>query len=250
MRPDLRPCVRPAARARAFFSFSLFEKKEMRETPASFARRLGVHKATVTRAIQSGRLTRGDDGLLDVDDSLRSWEATKAGTRPDVAARHQRARSPASATANHAQARAPQNASSAPPQAPQATPAAAHDPAEGQEQVHDHADQPAPMPGRQQHYAAIRIGAQNNLIKLGIALRTHRRYPLASIRAEALALGGVLRASLDRLVDQTAPRLALLTTTEQRQALLAAEANSLRRALRRELPRALRRLRDTGKDKP
>lgn len=223
----------------------------MRETPAAFARRLVVHKATVTRAIQSGRLSRGADGLLDVDDSLRSWEATKAGTRPDVAARHQRARSPARATASTAPASAPQTAHSAPPQAPQAANTASHDQDAGQEQdPPDHADQPAPMPGRQQHYAAIRIGAQNNLIKLGIALRTHRRYPLASIRAEALALGGVLRASLERLVDQTAPRLALLTTTEQRQALLAAEANSLRRALRRELPRALRRLRDTGKDKP
>jgi len=215
----------------------------MKENAAAFARRLGVHKSNVTRAIQSGRLIRDADGLLDIAANLLRWQETKAGTRPDVSARHERARgatSPAKAPATPNLAPRPENSFSAPSD----TVAAAAD-------LSDDDNNPTePPPGRQQHYAALRIGAQNNLLKLAIALRTHRRYPLAGIRAEALALGGSLRAALERLVDQTAPRLALLDNTADRQALIAAETNSLRRAMRSELPRALRRLRDTGNYKP
>jgi hypothetical protein len=59
----------------------------MTETPSEFARRLGVNKSTVCRAIQEGRLL-ASGGKLDVADNLRRWEATKPGTRADVAARH------------------------------------------------------------------------------------------------------------------------------------------------------------------
>jgi len=59
----------------------------LRETPAAFARRLGVHKSTISRAIAAGRLHL-DGGFLDVDASMRLWQATKPGLRPDVLARH------------------------------------------------------------------------------------------------------------------------------------------------------------------
>src|SRR5574337_1226193 len=62
----------------------------------------------------------------------------------------------------------------------------------------------------------------------------------------ALALGATLRSAIERLIDQTAPRLAVLPAAE-RQALLAAEIAPLRRLLRGEFPRALRRIRQESR---
>ncbi len=70
------------------------ETSRLLETPAAFARRLGVHKSTISRAISAGRLVL-DGGFLDVEVSLRLWQATKPGLRPDVLARHAAKRSPA-----------------------------------------------------------------------------------------------------------------------------------------------------------
>lgn len=202
-----------------------------RERPSSFARLLGVHKSTVTRAIASGRLIIGDDGRLDVAENLKRWESTRSGTRPDVAARHQAHRIAAGIVTP---APAPEIAS-----ATQETPAVA-----SIQQTADQAESEETL----QDYQTRKITAENNLVKLGMALRAHRCYPLDDIRREALTIGATLRASLERLVDQTAPRLAIMTTPQERLALLQQEVARLRAITNAEFPRALRRLR-TRSDK-
>lgn len=58
------------------------------ETRAAFARRIGWHKSSVTRAVQDGRVVLTADGKrVDVEASLVRIEATR-GTRHDVADRH------------------------------------------------------------------------------------------------------------------------------------------------------------------
>ena len=58
-------------------------------------------------------------------------------------------------------------------------------------------------------YTQALLASQNALARLSIQLRTHKRYPADAIHDEAQALGATLRGALERLVDQTAPRLAV-----------------------------------------
>ena len=199
---------------------------ESRETPAAFARRLGVNKSTVCRAIQSGRLILVD-GLLDVASSLHRWKNTKTGQRPDVAARHAADRRSAN---------------------PAATPEEIAPPAPAEESPLTMPDDGADSgpPSLATHTQEL-LAAQNAMARLSIQLRTHKRYPLESISREAQALGATLRSALERLVDQTAPRLAVQQDPDTRRATLAGEVARLRRLLRQEMPRALRRLRSEGK---
>lgn len=198
---------------------------ERRETPAAFARRLGVNKSTISRAIRTGRLIL-EDGLLDIDSSLQRWKNTKTGQRPDVAARH---------AANRLEAN-PKHISAeiAPPT-----------PAESSHPLPDAAAGSGPP--SLATYTQELLSAQNALARLLIQLRTHKRYPLESIQREAQALGATFRGALERLVDQTAPRLAVQTDPNTRRATLDGEVARLRRLLRKEMPRALRRLRSEGK---
>lgn len=210
-----------------------------RENAAAFARRLGVNRSTVSRAIADGRLI-AVAGWLDVAVNLQRWQDTKTGARPDVAARH-----------------AAQRALAMPNPAPEAENAAQREsaavlrailqddtPEDGETDDRDSQADDAAAPHTLQHYAALKLAAQNDLVRLGMALRAHRRYPLDNIRKEAYSLGGTLRSALERLVDQTAPRLAMADPAD-RAAILAEEAAKLRRLLRREPLRALRRLRQT-----
>lgn len=51
---------------------------EERITRAEFARRAGVNKSTVTRWIENGRITLGDDGLLDEAEAHRQRDASES----------------------------------------------------------------------------------------------------------------------------------------------------------------------------
>ena len=53
------------------------------------------------------------------------------------------------------------------------------------------------------------LAAQNAMARLSIQLRTHKRYPLESISREAQSPRRHAAQRLERLVDQTAPRLAV-----------------------------------------
>ncbi len=209
-----------------------------RENAAAFARRLGVNRSTVSRAIADGRLI-AVAGWLDVAVNLQRWQDTKTGARPDVAARQAAQRALAMPNAPAAE-NAPQRESAA------VLRAILQDdtPEEGETDDRDSPADDGSAPHTLQHYAALKLAAQNDLVRLGMALRAHRRYPLENLRKEAHSLGGTLRSALERLVDQTAPRLAMADPSG-RAAILAEEAAKLRRLLRREPLRALRRLRQT-----
>lgn len=188
------------------------------ETQAQFARRLGVNRSTINRHIAAGRVVVVGK-RIDVEPSLARL-AQVTGTRPDVAARHAAARTP----------------EALPPQ-PQA-PSPAHEP------LDDNTDGASFDRAR---YKAAAMQFENSQIKLEMALRRGVRLPLADVKREAAALGAVLRAALERLVDQTAPRLAVMTATPARAALIHAELRQVRRTLRGEFPRALRRLREVAR---
>lgn len=228
------------------------EASPLRETPAAFARRLGVHKSTISRAIAAGRLHL-DGGFLDVDASLRLWQATKPGLRPDVLARHAAKRGqaipeayPSSVTPRSAPARLGDNAEAA-----EYAVADVGDADDLSEILADAAAEPAPAAAdgapRLADYTQALLASQNALARLSIQLRTHKRYPADAIQDEAQALGATLRGALERLVDQTAPRLAVQSDPGARRALLEEQVKALGRTLRREMPRALRRLRLAGK---
>lgn len=193
------------------------------ESRAAFARRLGVARSTVTRAAQDGRLVLvGEE--IDVEASIARWHAT-AGARSDVAARHA------------AQRGAPLPGASQPQGKPAEAPQEA---ASGLELPE------TPSDAGRARYKAMALHYENQAIKLQMALNRGRRHRLAAVKREALALGATLRSAIERLIDQTAPRLAVLPAAE-RQALLAAEIAPLRRLLRGEFPRALRRIRQESR---
>lgn len=215
------------------------------EHASAFARRLGVNRSTISRAIQSGRLLVDDRGLLDVQINMHRWAETIASKRPDVAARHQDARSPedqASYAAAQVIAQAQRTATHA--HLPELSPREQ----DGLLDATETEDQAADLhlsiePGTLNWWMAQKIRAQNDLVLLEMGMRAHRRYDLADITHEARAIGAVLRLAFDRMVDQIAPTLALQKAPERRHALIQSEVATVRRVIRLEFPRSLRRLR-------
>lgn len=202
------------------------------ETKAAFARRLNWNRSTVTRAAQSGRLVMVGN-QVDVESSLARLQATQ-GARTDVAARHAAER----AAPNPTPAPTPKNGTA--PQIAHAEP--------NQNNVGNRALEPdEPGPPTDGHsrarYKAIALQYENQQIKLGMAIARGLRFPRKNVAREATALGAILRSGLERVIDQTAPRLAVTTDPARRHALLDAELRLITRAVTAEFPRALRRLR-------
>lgn len=200
----------------------------MTETKAQFAKRIGVHKSTITRAAHAGRLVMAGDRVL-VAESLARWHATKGG-RDDVAARHAVERGAAipEAIPSH------ENGATA-PVAPHAT---HRNPAEPE-------GNPDADPTRTDWKAAA-IAADNALVRLEMDLRRGLRLPLAAVGQEAQGLGATLRAGIERIIDQVAPRLAVERDAIARRRILRDELRRLRRVIKREIPRGLRRIRASG----
>lgn len=189
------------------------------ETRADFARRLGVNRSTITRAAAAGRLVM-QGGMVEVEASLARWHETKGG-RTDVEARH--------AAQRGAEVSLPQ---------------AVGDRATGAQQdaTEGNADSESRV-----RWKSLGMEYENKTIMLEMSLRRGLRYQLPAARREAAGLGATVRAALERLIDQTAPRLAVVADQGQRQQILAAELARIRRTVKVELPRALRRLRESGK---
>lgn len=197
------------------------------ENRAKFAARLGVARSTITRAVQAGRLVLHESGHILVEPSLKRWHETKGG-RDDVEARH--AKNRGAAIPLHQTGA--ENATAAPETRNARATNAADDTIEG---------------GTRASYKAAALKYENDAIKLEIALRRGHRYLLTTIRGEALGIGGTLRASIERLIDQTAPRLAVLTDPAARRQLLTAESAAIARVIKNEFPRALRRMQREAK---
>lgn len=197
------------------------------ETKAAFARRLNWNRSTVTRAAQAGRLVMVGS-LVDVEASLARLQSTEGG-RADVAARHAAERGQGGATP----APAAQNATAA-----QKTPRTPEIDAASMGDVAGATDG-----GSRARYKAMVLHFENQQIKLGMAMARGLRFAHQDVTREATAMGAIVRSAIERVIDQTAPRLAVMTAADRRRHLLATELRAVRRALRAEFPRALRRLR-------
>lgn len=201
------------------------------ENMAAFARRLGVNKSTITRAAQAGRIVLNERGLVEVEASMERWCATK-GNRPDVAARHaaQRGAEVQTPTQPSDSATAPQIS------ATDGQPGATHS---------------LPLPdseGRARH-KAVALQYENDTIKLEMELRRGQRYLVEDAKREGHGIGATLRAAMERLIDQTAPRLAVMRSEAERRHLIAAELRRMRSVVKTDLSRAMRRLRQAGAKK-
>lgn len=200
------------------------------ENKAAFARRLNWNRSTVTRAAQAGRLVMSGN-LVDVEASLARLKATEGG-RADVAARHAAERGQGGA--EHTPPA--QNATTTQKLARTADPAAAPipDPAAATDGV------------SRARYKAMVLHYENQQIKLAMAMARGLRFTRKDAAREASALGGIIRSAIERVIDQIAPRLAVMTDPAARRHLITAELRAIRRTLRAEFPRALRRLRSAA----
>ena len=200
----------------------------MIETKAAFARRIGINKSNVTRAAQAGRIVLTPGGMVDVEKSVQRWYETKGG-RDDVAARHAENRQAAGSVP---QPKA-ENGTAARFTATAAQPAGDGNATGGDGNTRT-------------RYKAVAMQYENQSIKLEMALRRGLRYPLALVKREAFGIGSSLRAAVERVIDQCAPRLAVMTSDLDRRRLIDAELRRLRWMVKAELPRALRRMRGSG----
>lgn len=200
----------------------------MIETKAAFARRIGINKSNVTRAAQAGRIVLTPGGMVEVEKSVQRWYETKGG-RDDVAARHAENRQ---AVGQGPQPKA-ENGTAARFTATAAQPAGDGNATGGDGNTRT-------------RYKAVAMQYENQSIKLEMALRRGLRYPLALVKRESLGIGSSLRAAVERVIDQCAPRLAVMSSDLDRRRLLEAELRRLRWSVKAELPRALRRMRGSG----
>lgn len=173
-------------------------------TKSAFAAQQGWRPSYVSKLIQQGRIVL-DGSLVDVEKSLQRIAETKGG-RADVAERN------------------------------------------AQERAGDKQNAKLDMPldalhaGSRAHYKALAMQFENNLQKLNMALDKGMRFKNADIRSEAQGIGNTLRAAMERLVDTTAPRIAIAKTRDERLRILQKEILEMRKAVKNAFPRAMIRL--------
>lgn len=201
-----------------------------------------VAPSTVTRWGQDGKIVLVD-GMVDVAASLARLEQLGVGRlRPDVAARHatetaNKGAKTSSPIPNHHPGR--KNATAATENATTGATTADDDMA--------FAEHVAEVNQSKTRYKAIGLHYENQGIKLGMALSRGLRYYRADVRDEAHGLANALRAAVERLIDQAAPRLAVVPGHADRGLLLKREAAKVRRLINLEYPNSLRRLRRAAK---
>lgn len=184
---------------------------------------LGVNKSSVCRAVKAGRIKAEPDGSYDFDKCAAAWRANSGG-RGDVAARHAANRGADIPKAQRVEENATAGRDSPPP---------AIDITIGEQS------------GRQKAQTT-RVHFENQHIKLEMALRRGLRFDRYIVKREAHGLGAMLRAGIERVIDQTAPRLSAADNDLERRRILEKEIRRLRWMLKRELPRSLRRMKESG----
>lgn len=180
------------------------------ESKSQFAKRINRAPSYITELLSHGRLVLDATGKkIDVEASLKKLAETSSGANPAVAARHESARK---------------------------APAIKKTKKKKTEAI----DQPSRASYKSQvlHY-------ENEQLKIEMLLRNGMRFDLSDVRRESQNIGNTLRASLERLVDQTAPRLSVMKSVAERKQLLATELLKLKTVMKSEFPRALRRMQKT-----
>ena len=185
---------------------------------AEFARKIGYDKSRITQLKRAGRIVMSPDGKrVDVEASLARMAETADPGRMDVAERH--------AGNRQAAGKGIQPLSLPAPEAP--------------------ADSAMDIgPAGRASAKALLMHYENGILKLEMALRRGLRYERTAVRREAASLGAMLRAGIERVIDQTAPRLAACGSDIERRHIVDKEIRRLRWMVKRELPRALRRMKD------
>ena len=187
---------------------------------AEFARQIGYDKSRITQLKRAGRIVMSPDGKrVDVEASLARMAETSDPGRMDVTERHAANRQAAGKVAAPAPAPAPE--------------------------VHDDSAMGIDPAGRAKAKALL-MHFENGILKLEMALRRGLRYERSAVKREATSLGAMLRAGIERVIDQTAPRLAACASDIERRQVIDKEIRRLRWMVKRELPRALRRMKDAG----
>lgn len=213
------------------------------ESFADFARRLGVARSTVTRAAQAGRLVLvgrpGGGKAVRVLESLQRLEATR-GLRDDVAERHAAQRGQPLPAASGVGVVGVAEVSATAATGPNRGDAGAGQGAGPAE---------AANAGLRAVHQRRALSASNSLLQVTLELQRGDRFPRDAVLAEAQGLGTSLRAGVERLIDQTAPRLAAAAAGGGAEAqaaqrrILREELRVLRAALARDFRVARRRLR-------
>ena len=207
-------------------------------TQAEFARHLGVARSTITRAVKAGRLSIDDTGLIDFDQALDAWHNTRGG-RSDVAARHAAQRG-----ANIPKA---DQAAKNPTAAPKPPPASPKPPSASEQTAPPLQGIDLGSEGGRQKAQTARMHYENSEMKLAMAIIRGLRYYSHLVKRESSHLGDTLRAGIERVIDQTAPRLAAARNAVERRRILDTEIRKLRWMAKREMPRALRRMQEQGR---
>jgi hypothetical protein len=181
------------------------------ESKSHFAKRINRAPSYITELISHGRIVLDATGKrVDIEQSLAKIAETASGSNPAVAARHAAARTTVKKPRKKREA------------------------AEVVE-------------GSRASYERLTQSVKNKHKELSFDLVLGSRFILGDVRREALALGNTLRATIERLIDQTAPRLSVITDKNQRLQLLNDEIAALKRVIKSEFPRSMRRLRKGSK---
>lgn len=172
------------------------------ENKIQFAKRINRAPSYITELISHGRIVL-NGRRVDVEASLALLAQTASGANPAVAERHEAAR----------KGGAPEKK-----------------------------DSMSMESGSRAKFKSMVMHYENQQIKIEMMLRRGLRFELADTRREAQAIGNTMRASVERLIDQSAPRLSVMQSRADRARLIMQEINKLNRIIKNEFPRALRRL--------
>lgn len=173
-------------------------------TKSHFAKLISRSPSYITELIKHERIVLTQDGKrVEVEASLQLMQDSASGTNPAVAARHE---------AERKQGRKKRKSTET-------------------------------AEGSRQYYELQLQSIKNNHKQLDYELAIKKRFALPAVREEAQSLGNTLRVGIEKLIDLSAPRLAVLTDNAQRAQLLQVEIKQLTRVIKAEFPRAMRRLR-------
>lgn len=189
-------------------------------TQSEFAALLGKDKSYVTRLKQAGRLVMVGEGRaarVDVEATQALLARTADPSRAEVVAERDARKGRASLPPMDADADIPQS----------------------DEQ----------QPGSRAHYQRIALQYDNGLTKRLLELKLGKRYWRKSVRHEPRGVGEMPRAGIERMIDQIHARMTVARDEEQRRALFAAEVRRIKRAVKKEAVRAMRRMGQAGAEK-